>query len=71
MDTFLAPTIVHSESKKKAVIKYAPLGVLYCIVPFNYPFYLTFKGGLGNLVLGNCLLVRPCPLTPMMAELTQ
>ena len=67
MDLFIQPNVIHSDAKKSSVIKYMPLGVLYWIVPFNYPFYLTFKGGLGNLVLGNCLIVRPSPLTPMMA----
>lgn len=71
MDKFLSHANIFSDAKKKSIIKYTPLGVLYWIVPFNYPFYLTFRGGLGNLVLGNCLLVKPSPLTPMMAELTQ
>lgn len=71
METLLAPTIVPSDAKKKSMIKYSPLGVLYWIVPFNYPFYLTFNGGLGNLMLGNTLIVRSSPLTPMMAEMTQ
>ena len=71
METLLKPKIIQSDAKKKSMIKYAPLGVLYWIVPFNYPFYLTFNGGLGNLMLGNTLIVRSSPLTPMMAEMTQ
>ena len=67
----MAHANIQSDAKKKSIIKYLPLGVLYWIVPFNYPFYLMFKGGLGNLVLGNCLLLKPSTLTPMLAELTQ
>lgn len=29
------------------------------ITPFNFPFYLTFKGAIANLALGNVLMVRP------------
>ena len=71
LDSFTNPTLIPNQAKKKTLIKYRPLGIVYYIVPFNFPFWLTFKGGLGNLVLGNCLLLRPSPLTPMLAEATQ
>lgn len=65
-DAFTRPTLIPHEAKKKTLIKYKPLGIIYYIVPFNFPFWLTFKGGLGNLILGNCLLLRPSPLTPCL-----
>ena len=36
---------------KKTLVKYDPLGTVYNIVPFNFPFFLNFKGGLSNLLL--------------------
>lgn len=65
------PTLIPQEAKKKTLIKYKPLGIIYYIVPFNFPFWLIFKGGLGSLILGNSLIVRPSQLTPCLGEATQ
>jgi len=35
------------------------MGTIFMITPFNFPFYLTFKGAIANLALGNVLMVRP------------
>ena len=56
---------------KKTLVKYDPLGTVYNIVPFNFPFFLNFKGGLSNLLLGNSLLVRNADSTPLIAKLTE
>ena len=56
---------------KKTLVKYDPLGTVYNIVPFNVPFFLNFKGGLSNLLLGNSLLVRNADSTPLIAKLTE
>ena len=71
IDTYLSHVPLRTENKKKAFLKYMPMGILYSIVPFNYPFYLTFHVALGNLLLGNCILTKPSLLTPMLAEATQ
>jgi acyl-CoA reductase-like NAD-dependent aldehyde dehydrogenase len=44
------------------------MGVVYYIIPFNFPFYLTFKGGLPNLLLGNTLLTRNADSTPLLGD---
>jgi succinate-semialdehyde dehydrogenase/glutarate-semialdehyde dehydrogenase len=67
----ILPTLIKSDAKKKTLIKYNPLGVIYYIVPFNFPFYLNFKGGLPNLLLGNCLLMRNADSTPSLGELIE
>jgi succinate-semialdehyde dehydrogenase/glutarate-semialdehyde dehydrogenase len=67
----LLPTPVKSDAKKHTLVKYLPTGTIYYIVPFNYPFYLNFKGGLPNLLLGNTLLARnadSCPNVGRIAE---
>jgi succinate-semialdehyde dehydrogenase/glutarate-semialdehyde dehydrogenase len=63
--------VIKTDAKKKTLIKYKPLGVLYHIVPFNYPFWLNFKGGIPNLLLGNSLLVRNADSTPLVGEAIQ
>ena len=64
----LYPVNIKSNAKKKTLIRYEPLGTIYNMVPFNFPFFLNFKGGLPNLLLGNCLLVRNPDSTPMLGQ---
>ncbi len=65
------PTHAKSDAKKKTLIKYFPLGTIYYIVPFNFPFYLNFKGGLPNLLLGNTLLTRNADSTPLVGKIVE
>ena len=65
----ILPTQVNAGAKKHAFVKYFPIGAIYYLVPFNYPFYLNFKGGLPNLLLGNCLLARNADSCPNVGRL--
>ena len=64
----ILPTQIKSDAKVKTLVKYLPMGIVYSIVPFNFPFYLTFKGGLPNLLLGNVLLSRNSDSTPLLGD---
>ncbi|SFF51143.1 Acyl-CoA reductase [Fontimonas thermophila] len=44
---------------KKARIEYHPLGVVACIVPWNYPFQNVFGSLLAPLMAGNAVIVKP------------
>lgn len=65
------PQKVKTAAKKHTLIKYLPLGTIYFLVPFNFPFYLNFKGGLPNLLLGNTLLTRNADSCPNVGRLTE
>ncbi|MBN1850205.1 MAG: NADP-dependent glyceraldehyde-3-phosphate dehydrogenase [Deltaproteobacteria bacterium] len=41
------------------LIKRAPLGVVLCTGPFNYPFYETFTTLMTALVMGNTVIFKP------------
>jgi succinate-semialdehyde dehydrogenase/glutarate-semialdehyde dehydrogenase len=71
MGDYLNPTLVKTEAKKKTLIKYEPLGVIYYIIPFNFPFWLSFKGAIATLLLGNSIIMRPADSTPMVGEAVQ
>jgi aldehyde dehydrogenase (NAD+) len=45
-------------------IKYEPLGVCLNIVPFNYPFQLTFLPLVAAIGAGNCAIVKGSEHTP-------
>lgn len=68
---YLAPTQLKTEAKRKTLIKYEPLGVIYYIIPFNFPFWLSFKGLTSTLLLGNSVIIRPADSTPMVGEAIQ
>ena len=58
-------------AKKHTLIKYLPIGTIYYLVPFNFPFFLTFKGGLANLLIGNTLLARNADSCPNVGRLIE
>jgi succinate-semialdehyde dehydrogenase/glutarate-semialdehyde dehydrogenase len=62
---------VQADAKKHALVKYLPLGTVYFLVPFNFPFYLNFKGGLPNLLLGNVLLARNADSCPSVGRIVE
>lgn len=43
---------------KKARIEYLPLGVVACIVPWNYPFQNIFGSLLAPLMAGNAVIIK-------------
>ena len=51
-DKFLAPEKLPVK-EGEAVIENAPLGVLFCIEPWNYPYYQLARVAGPNLMLGN------------------
>jgi len=48
-----------------------PLGIIFKVVPFNFPFWTPIKMMIPTLVAGNAVLVRPansCPLTGLALQ---
>lgn len=67
----ILPQQVKAEAKKHVFVKYFPIGTIYHLAPFNYPFYLNFKGGLPNLLLGNTLLARNADSCPTIGRIIE
>ena len=67
----ILPQRVQADAKKHALVKYLPLGTIYYLVPFNFPFYLNFKGGLPNLLLGNVILARNADSCPTVGRIVE
>jgi len=46
-------------------IVHQPLGPILTIVPWNFPFWLPFKSAIPPLVLGNSIMLKQSPSTPL------
>ena len=64
----ILPLNVKTDAKKKTLIKYLPLGIIYQILPFNYPLFLNIYKTIPQLLLGNSVLVKNAETTPETAK---
>ncbi|KAG6333991.1 hypothetical protein ID866_5096 [Astraeus odoratus] len=49
-------------------IKRVPLGVVFVIAPWNFPYLTSINSVLPAIVAGNSVLLKPSPQTPLAAE---
>ena len=65
-EEFLAPRELKVD-EGEAVIENAPLGVLFCVEPWNFPYYQLARVAGPNLMVGNTLIVKHAPNVPQCA----
>ena len=56
-EKFLQDEIIKTEYKK-SYIKFQPLGVIACIMPWNFPFWQVFRFAIPSLTIGNTIILR-------------
>ena len=49
------------------ILQREPIGVVVCLIPFNYPIYTLFRKVAPALIAGNTVIVRPSNHTPCSA----
>ncbi|MGO3035980.1 MAG: NAD-dependent succinate-semialdehyde dehydrogenase [Corynebacterium variabile] len=54
-----------------ALVRRAPLGVLFGIMPWNFPSYQVARFAAPNLVLGNTIILKHAPQCPRTAALLE
>lgn len=50
-------------------IEWKPFGVVGCITPWNFPFFLTFMAIAAPLFAGNTVVLKPSEVTPGVGEI--
>jgi succinate-semialdehyde dehydrogenase/glutarate-semialdehyde dehydrogenase len=65
-ETFLMPEKL-AVDEGEAYVENAPLGVIFCIEPWNFPDYQLARVAGPNLMVGNALVVKHAPNVPQCA----
>lgn len=64
----LAPTgALAGTERDLTVVERVPLGVVVCVIPFNFPVELTVEKAAAALAAGNVVILKPPPQNPLAA----
>jgi acyl-CoA reductase-like NAD-dependent aldehyde dehydrogenase len=63
----LAPKVVANDANSRIEVRRKPLGVVGCIIPWNFPVMLMAFKVPAALLAGNTVIVKPAPTTPLTA----
>lgn len=59
---YLKERIIKTEMNKSYVM-YQPLGVIFAIMPWNFPFWQVFRFAAPNIMAGNAALLKHAPIS--------
>ena len=61
------PPQIRPRGLGQGVIRKEPIGVVAAITPFNFPLYLNLVKVVPALAMGNTVVLKPSPSTPLEA----
>ncbi len=68
---YLAPTgALPGGERDLTIVERVPLGVVVCVIPFNFPVELTVEKAAAALAAGNVVILKPPPQNPLAAVRT-
>ncbi|MDP2144575.1 MAG: NAD-dependent succinate-semialdehyde dehydrogenase [Gallionella sp.] len=65
-EDFLRPEVIASDAGHSHV-EYRPLGVVFAIMPWNFPFWQAFRAAVPALMAGNAVALKHAPNVPRCA----
>ncbi|MDG2433591.1 aldehyde dehydrogenase family protein, partial [Flavobacterium sp.] len=65
-ETFLADKKLHPDSGE-AFVRSSPIGVLFGVMPWNFPFYQVVRFAAPNIMAGNTILLKHASIVPQCA----
>ncbi|OAX41773.1 ALDH-like protein [Rhizopogon vinicolor AM-OR11-026] len=60
-------TFSDNQTGTSRLIQRVPLGVIFVIAPWNYPYLVMINSVLPALIAGNAVILKPSPQTPLTA----
>lgn len=64
----LGDIVIQDDESFKRYISREPIGVVFMIAPWNYPFLTVVNGLIPALLSGNSVILKHSPQTPLVAE---
>lgn len=61
-ETYLAPRTIQTDMKASKVC-YIPLGIVFAIMPWNFPFWQVFRFSIPNIMAGNAVILKHAPIS--------
>lgn len=69
-ESFLSPEPIKTEAQKSHV-QYDPLGIVFGIMPWNYPFAQAFRPAIPAIIAGNTFILKHASNVPQSSLLIQ
>ncbi len=57
---FLSPKVIETDAAK-SLVRYDPLGVIYAIMPWNFPLWQVFRFAAPTMMAGNTAILKHAP----------
>lgn len=70
-EKYISPEITFESDVEIQKVFYEPKGLAISITPFNYPFSLFVQQTFQNLIVGNVVINKPDPNTPLVYKLLE